>query len=287
MTAIADAAATAPADAGVYLFFGPGRGLMYVGKASNLRRRLAQHARPHAGRLDAIYPLVDEVAWEVLADDEAAAAREALLILALRPAFNASLADDGRWTYIVLESMRLTLTTEPRGGRAYGCFPYLGVGVSSRPATACSDGYTALLRLLWAAATDLPFPAAIRGNSPPTVFEVPAVPALHELLAGSSDRLLHELDSPIPYLQPALRRDREAAAGFFRHGPRMVRELRLRHGIRRRTLTRADYESLLRAEVEELVGPLEVVAADPDAPGLGRSEARGRAIADAMRRFAT
>ncbi len=65
----------------------------------------------------------------------------------------------------------------------------------------------------------------------------------------------------------------------------MVRGLRLRHGIRRQTPRRADFERLIRAEVEKLVGPFEVPAAAPYAAGLGRSEARGRAPADALRRL--
>jgi hypothetical protein len=231
-------------------------------------------------------------------DDDAAAAREADLILALRPAFNASLADDGRWSYVHVSARRLALSTEARGrgARVYGCFPMLGVGVHSRPAIACSDGYTALLRLLWAAGAapaGSRFPAAVQGSSPPAELEITVPPpleaGLHAFLSGSSDRLLGELDPLVAgrdaYMQPGLRRDRHAAAELFRFGPRAIRDLRLRHGVRARRLSRDDFERLIRAEIEAAVGPFEVVAAADAVEGLGQSEARGRIIGDALRRL--
>jgi hypothetical protein len=241
---------------------------------------------------------VDEVRWEELPDDDAAAAREADLILALRPAFNASLADDGRWTYVCAEAgpetTLVTLSREPGPGRAYGCFPHLGVGVHSRPAIACSDGYTALLRLLWAAGpapAGSRFPGAVQSSSLPAVFEVATQPSLHAFLGGTSDRLLRELDPFLAardaYMQPGLRRDREAAAGFFRYGPRAIRDLRLRHGVRSQPLSRTDFERLIRAEVEAGLGPFDSLVAEAGEPGLGRSEARGRLIADALRGLRT
>jgi predicted GIY-YIG superfamily endonuclease len=302
VTAIAEAIVEAPRRPGVYFFFGPQRGLVYVGKASNLRRRLAQHARPGVGRLSAIYPFVREVRWEVLPDDDAAAAREAELILALRPAFNASLADDGRWTYLIVaasdDTMRFTLSQDARAdsGRIYGCFPYLGTGVHSRPAIACSDGYTAFLRLLWASGSaplGSQFPPAVQGASPPAAFDVAAAPSLrgqlHAFLAGTSDRLLGALDALVvsrdAYMQPGLRRDRNAAAEFFRYGPRAIRALRLRHGIRSRPLSRALFERLLRAEVEDALGSFSVADADLAEPWLGRRDARRRTLGDALRRL--
>jgi hypothetical protein len=85
------------------------------------------------------------------------------------------------------------------------------------------------------------------------------------------------------YMQPGLRRDREAATGFFRYGPRAIRDLRLRHAIRSQPLSRTDFERLIRAEVDEAFGPFDILVADAGEQGLGRSEARGRLIADALR----
>jgi predicted GIY-YIG superfamily endonuclease len=269
MTALSDAAEQAPARPGVYFFFGPERGLVYVGKASNLRRRLAQHARPRGGRLDAIYPHVREVRWQELPDDDAAAAREADLILALEPSFNASFAADGRWAYVVLadrgDMLRIELAHAPAAGSSvYGCFPYLGTGVLSRPAIACSDGYAAFLRLLWAAGpapTGSHFPAAVRGPSPPAAFEVVVAvslrSSLRRFLGGTSDRLLDELAALAAardaYMQPGLHRDRAAADGFFRYGPRAIRDLCRRHRVRP-PVSRAVFTDLIRAEVEDELG---------------------------------
>src|SRR5262245_39223849 len=148
---IADAALVAPTQPGVYFFLGVDRVVLYVGKATNLRARLGQHAR------GTDVPVVD-VAWEVTADAHAAAAREADLIVALQPRCNRSIVMEGRWAYISCApdaagaAMRFTvgITSEPAPARVYGCFPHLGVDVSSQAGIACSDGYVAFLRTLWA-----------------------------------------------------------------------------------------------------------------------------------------
>src|SRR5204863_6070894 len=133
----------------------------------------------------------------------AAAAREADLIVALQPRFNASYKGDGRWVYLVVEPGErtcFTITRVPvasKRGRVYGCFMHLGRGVSSRPAIACSDGYTALLRLLWATGGGERFPAAIAGPSPPDEAAIRLAPGteplLHRFLNGTSRRLLEAL----------------------------------------------------------------------------------------------
>jgi len=169
--------------------------------------------------------------------------------------------------------------------------------VHSPPAIACSDGYPALLRLLWAtgtAASGGRFPSSVRGESPPDLFEAPVAPSLHRplnaFLAGTSDRLTGELERLVSscdaYLQPALRRDCVAAARFFTFGPRAIRDLRLRHGVRRRVLLRADVERLIRAEVEAAVGPFAVLAEDDTVRTLlGTRRARGRTIRRALRQL--
>src|SRR6476646_589641 len=92
----------APQGAGVYYFLSADAELLYVGKASSLRNRLRQHARTKPGargaiRLDVLYQRVTDVRWEELPDEDAAAAREADVIVALRPTFNAAIAGEGRW----------------------------------------------------------------------------------------------------------------------------------------------------------------------------------------------
>jgi hypothetical protein len=219
---------------GVYFLLGPERELLYVGKAVNLHRRIAQHRHTH------------EVAWIEYEDPEAL---EVEMILALHPPRNKSLVADGRWTYVHADGSSFTLSSEP-SRNAFGCFPSLGVGVLSRPGNALSAGYVALLRLLWHGDR---YPRSISADSPPSSVDVGAEhPDVTAFLRGTSDRLLRsvDLESREPYLRPALRRDLVSAARFFQLGPRRVRELRLRHGVRAPTLAREDWERLLRAEFE-------------------------------------
>jgi hypothetical protein len=242
-------------------------------------------------RLARVYRRVDRVRWEILDDEPAAAAREADLVVALQPRANAALAGDGRWVHVVVRPAgdhRLSFTLEPApvaGARAYGCFPHLGRGVGSLPGTACSDGYPALLRLLWAAADRGPVPNALTRVAPPSG-TVPVATehrrALHDLLTGTSVRLLGSLADvnarADAHLQPGLRRDGELAAGFFRYGPRRQRALRLRHGLPTGPVARAEVERLLADEVRAVIGPFHVPAPLPEDTLLGARLARGRAL---------
>ncbi|WP_112241228.1 nucleotide excision repair endonuclease [Kribbella monticola] len=260
------AADDAPRQAGVYLFLGEGNEILYVGKAGNLRQRLRQHAAvvPSGSQLHQRYDLVRRVVWELADDEEAAVWREADLIFALRPPFNANtglratdpIATEAPAPYIVVREVAsglLGFTLEPvvpKEGRVYGCFPHLGKGVASRLGIACSDGYTALLRLLWAAAGEgSHMPAAITRSAPPS-YKVAAPPGddLHRLLSGTSPRLagnLLENASRRPeFMQPALRRDHDAVLRFFAAGPQLLRTRRLRHQIRTRVLTPETYKHL-------------------------------------------
>ncbi|MFD2083201.1 GIY-YIG catalytic domain-containing protein [Actinopolymorpha cephalotaxi] len=273
------AAAEAPRHPGVYLFLDDNEEVIYVGKATNLRQRLSQHAATKVprSRLDQRYDLVRRVAWEPAADEQAAFWREEELMFALRPLFNADpdlrspnpITKEPLVPYIVVtetpEGMH-SFTLEPvvpKGGRAYGCFPHLGKGMGSRLGVTCSDGYTAFLRLLWAASGDgLHVPASIT-RSAPVSFTV-AAPAgihddLHRFLSGTSPRLtdgLLQAASRRPaYMQPALRRDRDAALGFFDSGPRSVRARRLRHRVRARVLDVDTYRRLVRTEISPVIDP--------------------------------
>jgi predicted GIY-YIG superfamily endonuclease len=274
-SAIAAAASSAPDAPGVYYFLGSRDQLLYVGKAGSLRRRLQQHAR--GGRV-AGYRLrrgaqhVHDVCWETLPTEVAAAAREADLIVALQPRYNASIRYEGRWAYLVVDPFdsgrtRFALVDEPAdagvGGHVYGCFPHLGKDVSSRAGIACSDGYVALLRLLWAthpAHEGRHWPTRITHSAPPefeTRVEDGLRASLHTFLSGRSKRLLGHLwaraERLEAYLQPGLMRDFAAAERFFVHGPSALRALRLRHAQPRGLLSRATIEGLLASEFHEAV----------------------------------
>ncbi|TDU89207.1 GIY-YIG catalytic domain-containing protein [Kribbella voronezhensis] len=265
----------APRQPGVYLFLGEGNEILYVGKAGNLSRRLHQHAaaEPSGSQLHQRYDLVRRVAWELADDEEAAVWREADLIFALRPPFNANTglratdpaATEAPAPYIVVREVApglLSFTLEPvvpKEGRAYGCFPHLGKGVASRLGIACSDGYTALLRLLWAAADEgSHMPAAITRSAPPS-YKVSAPPGdgLQRLLSGMNSRLAGELLQAAfhrpEFMQPALRRDHDAVLRFFAAGPQLLRTRRLRHQVRTRVLTPETYKHLVYKEISPVL----------------------------------
>ncbi|GAA5000515.1 hypothetical protein [Actinopolymorpha pittospori] len=212
--------------------------------------------------------------WEIAVGEESAAWREEDLIFALRPPFNGNLDDrapdlvgkDAHVPYIIVAEVAGTLSfsLEPdplSTGRAYGCFPHLGKGMGTRLGIACSDGYTALLRLLWAAAGQgTHVPASITRSAPPS-FTVPVPSALrdglHRFLSGTrprlADELLHAASHRPEYMRPALRRDKEAALQFFAAGPQLVRTRRLHHRLRARVLDVETYRSLVADEIRPVI----------------------------------
>jgi hypothetical protein len=214
------------------------------------------------------------------------------LIVSLRPPFNASHVAEGRWNFIIVTETRrdalrfeLTEVADHQTRRAYGCFPHLGRGVSSRPAIACSDGYTALLRLLWAASSDpaSSYPGRITRSAPDRFqvgVEADLRAGMHAFLSGTSDRLLEALMSVCTtrrgaHLQPGLVRDRELAAGFFTYGPQALRRMRLRHRRRAGPMPRHVIEHLLAQEMRSMIADVRLVAqTDPRHDPLGRRAQR-------------
>ena len=281
---LAAAATEAPREPGVYLFLGEADEVLYVGKAGRLRTRLHQHAThgPPTSHLHQRYHLVRRVVWEVADSEEAAAWREADLIFALAPPFNANpglrsrdpLGGAARPPFLIVTeaaggALRFALEPDPLGtGRVYGCFPHLGKGVASRLGIACSDGYVALLRLLWAASGQGSHTPASITKSAPASFEVTVPvglrPGLHRLLSGVTARVVGALadaatDRPA-FMRPALSRDQQAARGFFAAGPRLVRDRRLRHGVK---TTPVDAETYRRLVIEDSVVGLGAFRAPP------------------------
>src|SRR5215212_8888373 len=82
----------APQGAGVYLMRDSSEAGLYVGKAKNLRQRLAHYRVANPDRLRRrhlrLLHAVRRIELEELFDEAAALAREAELLLKLRPRFN-------------------------------------------------------------------------------------------------------------------------------------------------------------------------------------------------------
>jgi excinuclease UvrABC nuclease subunit len=82
-----------PARPGVYFFCGPREGVLYVGKAKNLRKRLSCYriANPERfpRRILRLLHSVTRIQWDECASESLACHREELLIAVLNPRFNA------------------------------------------------------------------------------------------------------------------------------------------------------------------------------------------------------
>jgi len=85
---------TLPEVPGVYLMCGATEGVLYVGKARNLRKRLASYrvANPERfpRRIIRLLHQVRRIEWDLCRSEEAACHREELLICVLTPKFNAA-----------------------------------------------------------------------------------------------------------------------------------------------------------------------------------------------------
>ena len=81
-----------PARSGVYLMCGPEHGVLYVGRASNLRKRLASYRIANPERLPRrmirLLHRVTRIEYDECADEATARWREEMLICVLAPRFN-------------------------------------------------------------------------------------------------------------------------------------------------------------------------------------------------------
>ena len=106
-----------PTTPGVYRFYDERGALLYIGKAGDLRRRLAQYRVTRRTRKDAkrrgLVKAAASVVWDVCASEEAASLREVRLIQALRPRDNVASAFPFLYPY-------LGVRTE--GTETYFCF---------------------------------------------------------------------------------------------------------------------------------------------------------------------
>ncbi len=102
--AIVRYAAQAPLRPGVYRMI-DGRGdVLYVGKAKNIKKRIAAYARPagHDGRIERMIGATRTLEFIVTRTETEALLLEANLIKRLRPRFNVVLRDDKSFPYIVV-----------------------------------------------------------------------------------------------------------------------------------------------------------------------------------------
>jgi len=213
-----------PERPGVYLMCGPGDGILYVGKAKNLRRRLGSYRSAHTDRVPRkirrLLAAVVRIHWDECPDESAALARERDLIAALRPRFN---------TAGVRPAPRMRI-----GWNAGPAVLDLAVAAAAEESPRRTDPlrgapavHAALLRLAWGAAfRDRPLadmPRALRGHRVPATFRLPlALPGLDALLDGFfrgvagelPARLVAARGSSVPFEASWQRRDAERLEEF-------------------------------------------------------------------------
>lgn len=272
-----------PAVPGVYFMHDEVDEILYIGKAKDLRKRLAwyKNAKPgaaHESMLECLERVV-RLRWEPHRTEEAALRRESELLHAIRPPFNTASAWPEAYFYIGLRvepaasrkdsatgvgatrakiHFQLTCRRElARGYELFGCFKH-------RRRT--KSGYSAMLRLLHAASDTgkrrFSFPAKITRSSPPYQYatEIPAelAPHLTAFLTGRDLSLVRRslelmLDNEgIPaFMRPAIQDDIDAVREFFRYGPKATLALKRTHGLRTRVVSHRRMEQLLLASAQE------------------------------------
>ncbi|WP_433270079.1 DEDD exonuclease domain-containing protein [Actinosynnema sp. CS-041913] len=114
-------AAHLPSSPGVYLFRGPNEEVLYVGTASDLRRRVRQYFTAAEGRrrLREMVALAVRVDGVVCAHSLEAEVRELRLLTAHKPAYNRRSKNAGGWWWLTLTDEpfpRLSLVRTPRSG---------------------------------------------------------------------------------------------------------------------------------------------------------------------------
>ncbi|TAH64851.1 MAG: excinuclease ABC subunit UvrC [Rhodopseudomonas palustris] len=155
-SAIARAVRLAPTSPGVYRMLNATRDVLYVGKAKNVKKRLASYARPTGHVLRIARMIASTVEVEVISTstEPEALLLEANLIKQLRPRFNVQLRDDKSFPYILITGDHWAPQilkhrgAQSRPGRYFG--PFASVGAVNRTITAlqraflvrsCSDSF--------------------------------------------------------------------------------------------------------------------------------------------------
>lgn len=146
----ADFLAGVPLEPGIYRLYDAAGALLYVGKARNLRRRLAQYRTASRIKKDrkhrALVRSADRVEWQVCASELEASLTEIRLIQELRPSRNVAGAFPFLYPFVGIQvdgpDTRFCLTTSPE---AFAAFDVHGA-FRSREVT--REAFFALIRLL-------------------------------------------------------------------------------------------------------------------------------------------
>jgi len=124
-----------PDGPGLYFMKGPKDKVLYIGKAKNLRSRVAGYFQPSADlessrgpRIAEMVEKVETVDYLETANEVDAVLKEARLIKDIRPPYNTDLTDDKTFPYLEITTgedfpgVYITRKPQPRGSRLFGPF---------------------------------------------------------------------------------------------------------------------------------------------------------------------
>ena len=250
--AIENAVRLAPTSPGVYRMLNAASDVLYVGKAKNVRKRLASYARVNAplpARILRMIAATMTVEIVSTTTETEALLLEANLIKQLRPRFNVQLRDDKSFPYILISGDHWAPQilkhrgAQTRPGRYFG--PFASAGAVNRTITAlqraflirsCTDGFFEsrtrpcllyqIRRCSGPCTREIDFPGYSELVREATDFLSGRSHAVKELLAGEMEKASTELE----FETAALYRDRLAA----------LSAIQSQQGINPRTVEEAD-----------------------------------------------
>jgi excinuclease ABC subunit C len=249
--AIEHAVRYAPVSPGVYRMLNAANDVLYVGKAKNVRKRLASYARPSGQVMRIERMIAATAAVEIVstATETEALLLEANLIKQLRPRFNVQLRDDKSFPYILITGDHWAPQilkhrgAQTRPGRYFG--PFASAGAVGRTITAlqraflvrsCTDSFFEsrtrpcllyqIRRCSGPCTGEIDFPGYTELVREATEFLSGRSRSVKQLLAGEMERASAELE----FESAALYRDRLAA----------LSAVQSQQGINPRTVEEAD-----------------------------------------------
>jgi excinuclease ABC subunit C len=249
--AIEHAVKHAPTSPGVYRMLNAASDVLYVGKAKNVKKRLASYARPTGHVMRIARMIAATVVVEIIstATETEALLLEANLIKQLRPRFNVLLRDDKSFPYILISGDHWAPQilkhrgAQSRPGRYFG--PFASVGAVNRTITAlqraflvrsCTDSFFEsrtrpcllyqIRRCAGPCTGEIDFPGYTELVKEAKDFLSGRSRAVKQLLAGEMEKASDEL----AFERAALYRDRLAA----------LSAIQSQQGINPRTVEEAD-----------------------------------------------
>jgi hypothetical protein len=245
-----------PKHSGIYVMADELGRVLYVGKARNLRQRVASYKYPSAShKVARLNWKVRSITWELCDDGVAAGLRENELLRLHKPTFNVLNTRSEHYPFIGLRmhrehlALRLTKSAEPLDGEElFGAFKGLPLARAA---------FGALLRLLWLSensrASLFDLPSALLRPKPFETWTICGLgarwaPLLREFLSGQSDTLARsweELKTVSCFERAFYDRDREILSEFFVRGPQRNARLRTLFHVAGPCISQSELDDLL------------------------------------------